>query len=149
MQAEWFASWFDSPHYHRLYAHRNVAEAAGFIDALVDRLRPRAGARMLDLGCGAGRHAIHLAEELKSQPRVPGGAMDRRRIHQPKDCFEQVAAGEGQIFQLSAQPLECFLPLDFCGQPHTTPRQCLRIACFNGFSDKRFSMQFARPVALL
>ena len=63
MQAEWFASWFDSPHYHRLYAHRNVAEAAGFIDALVERLRPRADARVLDLGCGTGRHARHLASK--------------------------------------------------------------------------------------
>lgn len=61
MQAEWFASWFDSPHYHRLYAHRNVAEAAGFIDALIERLRPHADSRMLDLGCGTGRHARRLA----------------------------------------------------------------------------------------
>jgi len=63
MQAEWFASWFDSPHYHRLYAHRNVAEAAGFIDALIERLRPRADSRVLDLGCGTGRHARRLASK--------------------------------------------------------------------------------------
>ena len=61
MQAEWFASWFDSPHYHRLYAHRNENEAAGFIDALIAGLRPRDGSRVLDLGCGAGRHARQLA----------------------------------------------------------------------------------------
>ena len=63
MQAEWFASWFDSPHYHRLYAHRNVAEAAGFIDALVERLHLRADSRVLDLGCGTGRHARRLASK--------------------------------------------------------------------------------------
>lgn len=63
MQAEWFASWFDSPHYHRLYAHRNVAEAAGFIDALIERLRPPADSRVLDLGCGTGRHARRLASK--------------------------------------------------------------------------------------
>jgi SAM-dependent methyltransferase len=61
MHAEWFASWFDSPHYHQLYAHRDEAEAARFIDALVARVRPREGARVLDLGCGAGRHARRLA----------------------------------------------------------------------------------------
>ena len=63
MQTEWFASWFDSPHYHRLYAHRNADEAAGFIDALVERLRPQADSRMLDLGCGTGRHAKRLASK--------------------------------------------------------------------------------------
>jgi SAM-dependent methyltransferase len=61
MSAEWFACWFDSPHYHRLYAHRSDTEAAGFIDVLIGRLRPRDGSRILDLGCGAGRHARHLA----------------------------------------------------------------------------------------
>jgi SAM-dependent methyltransferase len=63
MAAEWFASWFDSPHYHRLYAHRDETEAACFIDAIVTRLRPRQGARVLDLGCGAGRHARQLASK--------------------------------------------------------------------------------------
>jgi len=58
---QWFASWFDSVHYHRLYAHRSHAEAAGFVDALVGHLRPAPGAAMLDLGCGAGRHAKQLA----------------------------------------------------------------------------------------
>lgn len=60
-QAEWFASWFDSPHYHELYANRNDAEAARFIDALIRRLRPAARSSALDLGCGAGRHAHRLA----------------------------------------------------------------------------------------
>src|SRR5690348_9531436 len=59
--AQWFASWFDSAHYHRLYAHRDEAEAAAFIDALIDRLQPATAANALDLGCGAGRHAKQLA----------------------------------------------------------------------------------------
>jgi len=57
---QWFASWFDSPHYHRLYGYRDEAEAIGFVDALVERLRPASGARVLDLGCGGGRHAREL-----------------------------------------------------------------------------------------
>ena len=60
-QPEWFASWFDSEHYHRLYAHRDRTEAAGFIEALLSRLAPASGASVLDLGCGSGRHAINLA----------------------------------------------------------------------------------------
>jgi SAM-dependent methyltransferase len=63
MRSEWFQSWFDSPYYRRLYAHRTDAEAAGFIDTLVQRLRPSAGARLLDLGCGTGRHARRLASK--------------------------------------------------------------------------------------
>jgi len=31
---EWFTSWFDSAHYHRLYAHRDDAEAKVFITPL-------------------------------------------------------------------------------------------------------------------
>ena len=58
---DWFASWFDSVHYRRLYAHRDTAEAAGFVDALVAHLKPPAGASMVDLGCGSGRHARRLA----------------------------------------------------------------------------------------
>ena len=58
---QWFASWFDSDHYHKLYSHRDTAEAAGFVDALVSRLHPKSGASVLDLGCGTGRHARQLA----------------------------------------------------------------------------------------
>jgi len=61
MKTEWFASWFDSSHYHALYAHRSDAEAARFIDRLVEREGLAEGAAVLDLGCGAGRHARRLA----------------------------------------------------------------------------------------
>ena len=54
---EWFASWFDSAHYHRLYANRDQAEAGAFVDRLIGRLHPDRGAAMLDLGCGSGRHS--------------------------------------------------------------------------------------------
>jgi SAM-dependent methyltransferase len=57
----WFADWFDSAHYHTLYAHRSPDEAARFVEALVRSLRPSPGAQALDLGCGAGRHARKLA----------------------------------------------------------------------------------------
>lgn len=62
-RAEWFASWFDSPHYHKLYASRDEHEAARFVEALLECLRLRPGARVLDLGCGAGRHSAYLASK--------------------------------------------------------------------------------------
>jgi len=61
--ADWFASWFDSPHYHRLYAHRDVAEASRFLDRLIESGYLTAGAHVLDLGCGAGRHSRYLASK--------------------------------------------------------------------------------------
>ena len=59
--APWFESWFESPHARRLYAHHDDAEAAGVVERLVAQIRPPAGARVLDLGCGRGRHAKQLA----------------------------------------------------------------------------------------
>ena len=56
-------AWFDSIHYQRLYGHRDHTDAANFIDALINRLRPGAGSRLLDVACGAGRHAKYLASK--------------------------------------------------------------------------------------
>jgi SAM-dependent methyltransferase len=59
---EWFASWFDTTYYHILYAHRTHDEASDFIRELVAFLKPKAGARALDLACGKGRHSVELAK---------------------------------------------------------------------------------------
>jgi SAM-dependent methyltransferase len=59
----WFKHWFDSSFYHQLYANRDEKEAATFIDELVNELQPAAHARMLDLGCGSGRHSKYLASK--------------------------------------------------------------------------------------
>jgi len=57
---KWYQSWFDSPYYHILYQDRNREEAKKFLDRLVEFLKPRPQARMLDQACGKGRHAIYL-----------------------------------------------------------------------------------------
>jgi len=62
-QAAWFKHWFDSSYYHHLYGHRDENEAIGFIDALLKELQPHPRSRMMDLGCGAGRHAKYLASK--------------------------------------------------------------------------------------
>ena len=64
MQAHpWFKDWFNSPYYHQLYFNRDEQEAAKFIDKLIDHLQPVPGSLMLDVACGKGRHAVHLAEK--------------------------------------------------------------------------------------
>ncbi len=56
----WFESWFDSKYYHMLYSNRDTSEAEAFIGRIVDFLQPQPGARVLDLACGRGRHAVAL-----------------------------------------------------------------------------------------
>ncbi|MDX1642623.1 MAG: methyltransferase domain-containing protein, partial [Balneolaceae bacterium] len=58
----WFEEWFDSPLYEKLYAYRNKNEADELAD-LIEKVIPKSDySKILDLGCGRGRHSITLAE---------------------------------------------------------------------------------------
>ena len=63
MNKDWFVDWFNTTYYHTLYQHRDESEACRFIDNLCTHLQIEAGAKILDLACGKGRHAIHLAKK--------------------------------------------------------------------------------------
>ena len=113
-RSEWFASWFDSPRYHRLYAHRDETEAARFVDRLLTRISPRPGARVLDLGCGAGRHSAYLASKglrATGLDLAAGSIREaKKRMFAPHHlCIEQV---HGDY---------CLSPYD----PLTSPRMIL------------------------
>ena len=56
----WYSSWFDTPYYHILYKDRNYREAQIFMDNLTHYLNLPENAKVLDLACGKGRHAIYL-----------------------------------------------------------------------------------------
>ncbi|WP_333875951.1 class I SAM-dependent methyltransferase [Flavobacterium sp.] len=56
----WYASWFDTSYYHILYKDRNYREAQIFMDNLTHYLNLPEKAKVLDLACGKGRHAIYL-----------------------------------------------------------------------------------------
>ena len=57
---DWFKNWFDSFYYHKLYRHRNTAEAQLFIDNIIAHVNPESQSRIMDLACGKGRHSIYL-----------------------------------------------------------------------------------------
>lgn len=63
METSWFESWFNSPYYHILYQHRDDKEAELFIDQLYHHFQIDENKRILDLACGAGRHAIYMASK--------------------------------------------------------------------------------------
>ena len=61
----WFAEWFNHPLYLRVYSHRDTGEAARCIRTNIDRTQPAnrqpSSVSVLDIACGAGRHALELA----------------------------------------------------------------------------------------
>lgn len=58
----WYENWFESPWYMKLYRHRTEEEAREAIDLVRTYAHVPDGARVLDLCCGYGRHALALAE---------------------------------------------------------------------------------------
>jgi SAM-dependent methyltransferase len=53
---EWFEEWFGEE-YLQLYPHRDLAEAERAVALILDRVGFEPGWRVLDVACGAGRHA--------------------------------------------------------------------------------------------
>ena len=60
---EWFRPWFNTEAYHVLYGHRSESEATHAVSTLSAQGVLGQPARVLDAGCGAGRHARALAKE--------------------------------------------------------------------------------------
>lgn len=58
----WYSTWFDTPLYEKLYAERDQQEAVEMIHLLERHLPIRDHARVLDLGCGRGRHSLEMAK---------------------------------------------------------------------------------------
>ena len=58
----WYEEWFGEE-YMLIYPHRNEAEAKEQIEFLKQHINIPKGAKVLDLCCGCGRHAIKLKEQ--------------------------------------------------------------------------------------
>ncbi|MDW8467232.1 MAG: methyltransferase domain-containing protein [Chloroherpetonaceae bacterium] len=62
---EWFSAWFSSPIYLKLYEHRNFKEAEETVEMILRRTglkETQPKPKVLDIACGAGRHAVAFAE---------------------------------------------------------------------------------------
>lgn len=61
--SDWFEDWFASDEYLTVYSHRDQAEAENLRQLILDKITLPAESRILDLACGAGRHAIAFAKK--------------------------------------------------------------------------------------
>lgn len=58
----WFEDWFDSPLYELLYSYRNEQEANKLAEFIEKQIPIDTHPKIVDVGCGRGRHSISLAE---------------------------------------------------------------------------------------
>ncbi|MDT9547156.1 MAG: class I SAM-dependent methyltransferase [Chlorobium sp.] len=66
-QSQWFKEWFNHPLYLELYSHRNREEASDCVNMILqetglETTKP-SGPALLDIACGAGRHALEFARK--------------------------------------------------------------------------------------
>jgi SAM-dependent methyltransferase len=98
--ANWFAAWFDSPYYPLLYQHRSEAEAHQAVHNLASYLRLDAGAPVLDLACGSGRHSRTLAD---MGYRVTGLDLSPQSIERAQQLVPEAAFRVQDMRQLDAK----------------------------------------------
>jgi cyclopropane fatty-acyl-phospholipid synthase-like methyltransferase len=63
MKSEWFKDWFNTQEYLIVYQHRNENDAEEHINLIFNSVKVYPGFNVLDMACGAGRHAILLAKK--------------------------------------------------------------------------------------
>jgi len=59
----WYKEWFNSENYLKVYSHRNDAEAERLVNLIEKNVKLKNDALVLDMACGAGRHAIAFAKK--------------------------------------------------------------------------------------
>ncbi len=63
MKSEWYKDWFNTDEYLVVYKHRDKSEAEHFKNLVLKNVESEKIKFVLDMACGAGRHAISFAEE--------------------------------------------------------------------------------------
>jgi len=59
----WYKEWFNSENYLKVYGHRDETEAERLADLITKELALQHNSSVLDMACGAGRHAIAFAKK--------------------------------------------------------------------------------------
>lgn len=90
------ASWYESPYYSLVQQKRDPEQAAIFFDMLLQHINLPQGADVLDVACGAGRHAIYLS---KLGYRVTGldRSLDKLQAARSlaQECANDIVAADG------------------------------------------------------
>lgn len=77
----WYEEWFDRDEYELVYQQRDLREAEQAADLIEQLVQPAPDAKILDVGCGRGRHARALA---RRGYRMTGLDLSERAIEQAR-----------------------------------------------------------------
>ena len=86
-KSDWFAEWFNTEAYHALYQNRDLDEASQFTERITNQFFESKGERLMDLGCGKGRHAVSMA---KMGHDVVGVDLSDRSISFAQSAYQSV-----------------------------------------------------------
>ena len=82
----WYKEWFNSEYYLKVYSHRNQTEAERLVELIAKFWNLKANSSVLDMACGAGRHALIFA---KFGYKVTAVDLSQRLISEAKKNAEQ------------------------------------------------------------
>lgn len=83
---KWYEAWFERDEYKVVYGHRDDDEASLLIDLIEATVGMAEAARVLDMGCGRGRHAVEFARRgyqvtgIDLSPRSIAAAQERASL---------------------------------------------------------------------